>query len=151
MRMILIQIVFYKLQLVINVFKLIMPSDDFCWQGGCPLWWVPVLERRASGQVDIQWQVDRHSRGAGESDQFSQRTWRRNLHIWSPNYASMLALHKLRKWLHFGYVIVTGMIRSSFLMRSYFWHGRRVQKVRRPAYDMCASSLAIAALVLAQT
>ena len=43
------------------------------------------------------------------------------------------------------------LIRSSFLMRSYFWHGRRVQKVCGPAYDSCASSLAIATLVLAQT
>ena len=41
------------------------------------------------------------------SDLFSLRSWRRKLHIWSPNYTSTLALHKLRKWLRFGYTIAT--------------------------------------------
>ena len=42
-----------------------------------------------------------------EADLFSQRNWRRKLHIWSPNYTSTLALHKLRKWLRFDYTITT--------------------------------------------
>ena len=65
---------------------------------------------------------------------FSLRSWRRKLHIWSPNYTSTLALHKLRKWLRFGYAIATIVIRSSFLMQSCFWHGHHVQKVCGPAY-----------------
>ena len=72
----------------------------------------------------------------GLADLFSLRTWHRNLHIWSPNYAPTFALHKLRKWLRFDYAIATSVIRSSFLMRSYFWHGRCVQKGCGPAYDM---------------
>ena len=47
------------------------------------------------------------------ADLFSLRIWRRKLHIWSPNYTSTLALHKLRKWLRFGYAIVASVIRSS--------------------------------------
>ena len=86
-----------------------------------------------------------------QTDLFSLCSWCRNLHIWSPNYTSMLALHKLHKWLRFGYTIAISVIRSSFLMRSYFWHGRCVQKVHEPAYDMHISSLAIAVLVLVQT
>ena len=82
------------------------------------------------------------------SDLFSLRSWHRKLHIWSPNYTPMLALHKLCKWLCFGYAIATIVIRSSFFMQSYFWHGRRIQKVCGPAYDTCASTLAIATLVL---
>ena len=48
------------------------------------------------------------------TDLFHLRIWRRKLHIWSPNYTSTLALHKLRKWLRFGYTIVASVIRSSF-------------------------------------
>ena len=54
------------------------------------------------------------------ADLFSLRNWHRKLHIWSPNYTSTLALHKLRKWLRFGYAIAKSVIRSSFLMQSYF-------------------------------
>ena len=85
------------------------------------------------------------------ADLFSLCNWCRKLHIWSPNYTSTLALHKLRKWLRFGYAIATSVIRSYFLMRSYFLTCRRVQKVCGPACDTRASSLAIAMLVLVQT
>ena len=51
------------------------------------------------------------------ADLFSLRNWRRKLHIWSPNYTSTLALHELRKWLRFGYAILTSVIRSYFLTR----------------------------------
>ena len=54
------------------------------------------------------------------NDLFSLRSWCRKLHIWSPNYTSTLALHELHRWLHFGYAIPTSVIRSYFLMRSYF-------------------------------
>ena len=40
-----------------------------------------------------------HKQTETVADLFSLRIWRRNLHIWSPNYTSTLALHKLRKWL----------------------------------------------------
>ena len=39
------------------------------------------------------------------ADLFSLCNWRRKLHIWSPNYTSMLALHELCKWL-----LVTGRL-----------------------------------------
>ena len=84
-------------------------------------------------------------------DLFSLRSWCRKLRIWGPDYTSMLVLHKLRKWLRFGYVIATSVIRLYFLMQSYFWPGRRVQKVCAPAYDTRTSSLAIATQVLVQT
>ena len=71
-----------------------------------------------------------HGHRVMDADLFSLRSWRRKLHIWSPDYTSTLALHKLRKWFCFGYTIATSVMRSSFLMRSYFWHGRCVQKVR---------------------
>ena len=32
------------------------------------------------------------------------------------------------------YTNYASVIQSSFLMRSYFWHSRHVQKVREPAY-----------------
>ena len=67
------------------------------------------------------------------ADLFRLRSWRRKLHIWSPNYTSTLALHKLCKRLCFSYAIATSVIQSSFWMRSYFWHGRHVQKVCGPA------------------
>ena len=44
------------------------------------------------------------------SDLFSLRSWHRKLHIWSPNYTSMLALHKLGKWHRFGCTVATSMI-----------------------------------------
>ena len=49
---------------------------------------------------------------------FCLHNWHRHLHISSPNYTSMLALHKQRKWLCFGYAIATSMIWSYFLMQS---------------------------------
>ena len=44
------------------------------------------------------------------SNLFRLCNWRRNLHIWSPNSTSTLALHKLHKWLCFGYAIATSIL-----------------------------------------
>ena len=81
-----------------------------------------------------------HGHRVADADLFSLRSWRRKLHIWNPDYTSTLALHKLRKWFCFGYTIATSVIRSYFLMRSYFWHGRRVQKVWACLWYACIKS-----------
>ena len=49
---------------------------------------------------------------------FRPRSWHRHLHISSPNYTFMFALHKLHRWLCFGYAIATSLIWSCFFMWS---------------------------------
>ena len=71
-----------------------------------------------SGMMEMKIKMELQEQGV--ADLFSLRSWCRKLHIWSLNYTSTLALHKLCKWLRFGYTIATSVIRSSFLMRSYF-------------------------------
>ena len=44
---------------------------------------------------------------------FRPRSWHRHLHISSPNYTFMFALHR---WLCFGYAIATSLIWSCFFM-----------------------------------